>query len=80
MFGEAHLRRILKAYAAYYDEIRTDLSLDKTLQLSAITDSRCDRTDAILGGLIINTFGYSFYYGQWSALTIDRLTFCSVMI
>jgi hypothetical protein len=29
VFGEAHLRRILKAYAAYYDEIRTDLSLDK---------------------------------------------------
>jgi transposase InsO family protein len=29
VFGEAHLRRILKAYAAYYNEIRTHLSLDK---------------------------------------------------
>jgi transposase InsO family protein len=29
VFGEAHLRRILKAYAVYYNEIRTHLSLDK---------------------------------------------------
>jgi transposase InsO family protein len=29
VFGEAHLRRILKAYAAYYNDIRTHLSLDK---------------------------------------------------
>jgi transposase InsO family protein len=29
VFGEAHLRRILKAYAAYSNEIRTHLSLDK---------------------------------------------------
>jgi hypothetical protein len=29
VFGEAHLRRILKAYAAYYNEIRTHLSLAK---------------------------------------------------
>ena len=27
--GEAHLRRILNAYAAYYNEIRTHLALDK---------------------------------------------------
>ena len=29
VFGEAHLRRILKAYAAYYNEVRTHLSLNK---------------------------------------------------
>ncbi len=29
VFGEAHLRRILKAYASYYNEVRTHLSLDK---------------------------------------------------
>ncbi len=29
MFGEAHLRGVLKAYAAYYNEVRTHLSLDK---------------------------------------------------
>jgi hypothetical protein len=29
VFGEAHLRRILSAYADYYNECRTHLSLDK---------------------------------------------------
>jgi transposase InsO family protein len=29
VFGEAHLRRILAAYAGYYNELRTHLSLDK---------------------------------------------------
>ncbi len=29
VFGEAHLRHILKAYASYYNEVRTLLSLDK---------------------------------------------------
>jgi transposase InsO family protein len=29
VFGEGHLRRILKSYAAYYNEARTHLSLDK---------------------------------------------------
>jgi transposase InsO family protein len=29
VFGEAHLRRVLKAYASYYNEVRTHLSLNK---------------------------------------------------
>jgi transposase InsO family protein len=29
VFGEAHLRQILSAYAGYYNELRTHLSLDK---------------------------------------------------
>ena len=29
IFGEAHLRRVLKAYATYYNQVRTHLSLDK---------------------------------------------------
>jgi transposase InsO family protein len=29
VFGEAHLRRILKTYASYYNEVRTHLSLEK---------------------------------------------------
>jgi transposase InsO family protein len=35
VFGEAHMRRILSAYARYYNEVRTHLSLDK--------DSPCHR-------------------------------------
>jgi hypothetical protein len=29
VFGEAHLRGVLKAYASYYNQVRTHLSLDK---------------------------------------------------
>ncbi len=29
VFEEAHLRRILKTYASYYNQVRTLLSLDK---------------------------------------------------
>jgi transposase InsO family protein len=29
IFGEAHLRQVLKAYAAYYNRVRTHLSLGK---------------------------------------------------
>jgi len=52
VFSEGHLRRILKAYAAYYNEIRTHLSLDKDAPYS-----RCSQTAGaiaampILGGL-----------------------------
>jgi transposase InsO family protein len=34
VFGEAHLRRILTAYAAYYNEVRTHLALGKHAPLS----------------------------------------------
>jgi transposase InsO family protein len=34
VLGEAHLRRILQAYAAYYNEIRTHRSLDKDAPVS----------------------------------------------
>jgi len=29
VFGEAHLRDVLKAYASYYNKVRPNLSLDK---------------------------------------------------
>ena len=40
VFGEAHLRRILGAYAAYYNESRTHRSLNKDAPLSASGPSR----------------------------------------
>jgi transposase InsO family protein len=52
VFGEAHLRRILRSYARYYNDIRTHRSLDKDapavrpVQQTGILTSR-----AILGGL-----------------------------
>jgi hypothetical protein len=32
VFGEAHLRGVLKAYASYYNKVRPHLSLDKDAQ------------------------------------------------
>jgi len=52
VLGEAHLRRILRAYAGYYNDIRTHRSLDKdapvsrSVQRTGIINSR-----PILGGL-----------------------------
>ena len=52
VLGEAHLRRILKCYARYYNETRTHLALDKDapasrpVQRTGVISSR-----AILGGL-----------------------------
>ena len=34
IFGESHLRRILRAYARYYNDIRTHRSLDKDAPLA----------------------------------------------
>jgi transposase InsO family protein len=52
VFGEAHLRRILAAYAGYYNEVRTHLSLSKDSP-SRRPVQRCGQfaARAILGGL-----------------------------
>jgi hypothetical protein len=65
VLGEAHLRRILKAYAAYYNGVRTHLA-----------SLRIHRPDALFSGsvrslrgrfsadFIINIVGSSFQQGQ----------------
>jgi transposase InsO family protein len=52
VLGEAHLRRILKSYARYYNEKRTHLALDKDAPLSR-TVKRSGRIVCrpVLGGL-----------------------------
>ncbi len=52
VLGEAHLRRILKSYALYYNETRTHLALDKDAPLSR-TVKRAGRIlyRPVLGGL-----------------------------
>ena len=52
VFGQAHLRQILKTYACYYNEVRTHLSLEK----DAPNFRRCEKLGRIsavpiLGGL-----------------------------
>jgi transposase InsO family protein len=52
VLGEAHLRRILRAYARYYNEIRTHRSLDKDSPVSRpIQWTGNVKSHSILGGL-----------------------------
>jgi transposase InsO family protein len=52
VLGEAHLRRILKSYALYYNETRTHLALDKDAPVSRpVERTGVVRSRAILGGL-----------------------------
>jgi transposase InsO family protein len=52
VLGEAHLRRILRAYARYYNDMRTHRSLAKDAPISRpIQPTGSIRSNAILGGL-----------------------------
>jgi len=52
VLGEAHLRRILKSYARYYNRTRTHLALDKDAPISRpVQRTGVVRALAILGGL-----------------------------
>jgi transposase InsO family protein len=52
VFSEAHLRRILRSYAHYYNDIRTHRSLDKDAPVSrAVQRTGSIKSFPILGGL-----------------------------
>jgi transposase InsO family protein len=52
IFGETHLRRILSAYAAYYNQARTHLALEKDAPLHrAVQRSGANVAIPILAGL-----------------------------
>lgn len=52
VLGEAHLRRILRTYAGYYNDIRTHRSLDKDAPVSrAVQQTGIISSRPILGGL-----------------------------
>jgi transposase InsO family protein len=52
VFSAAHLRRILKAYAAYYNEVRTHRSLSKDAPIHRAIQRIGDITSqSVLGGL-----------------------------
>jgi transposase InsO family protein len=42
VFGEQHLRRVLRSYALYYNEARTHRSLDKDPPLASYSADRAD--------------------------------------
>src|SRR5277367_2412975 len=52
VLGEAHLRRVLRSYASYYNEIRTHRSLNKDAPVSRpVQRAGSIKSFAILGGL-----------------------------
>jgi len=52
VLGEAHLRRILRAYAHYYNDVRTRRSLGKDAPVSRpVQRAGIIKSHAILGGL-----------------------------
>ena len=52
VLGEAHLRRILRSYARYYNDIRTHRSLDKDAPVSRpVQRTGVINSNPILGGL-----------------------------
>jgi transposase InsO family protein len=52
VFGEAHLRRILRSYARYYNNIRTHQSLGKDAPVSrSVQRTGSIKSFHILGGL-----------------------------
>jgi len=52
ILGEAHLRRILRSYARYYNAIRTHRSLDKDAPVSRPVQRKGNiKSHVILGGL-----------------------------
>ena len=52
VLSEAHLRRILRAYARYYNDIRTHWSLDKDAPISRpVQRTGIINSHAVLGGL-----------------------------
>jgi hypothetical protein len=52
VFGEAHLRRILRCYARYYNDVRTDRSLYKDAPVSRpVQRTGSIKSFPILGGL-----------------------------
>src|SRR5713101_8362214 len=65
VFGEAHLRRILAAYAGYYNGFRTHLSLEKVRRaIGRSTGTARSQRGRSSADFIINTAGSSSRQGQ----------------
>ena len=64
VFSEAHLRRTLKTYASYYNQVRTHLALDKDAPDFRRRQLLRNITALpVLGGLLITTSEFEFSIG-----------------
>jgi len=74
IFGEAHLRRILSAYAAYYNQVRTHLAYRKMRLFIGQPNDRAPLSPfRSWPGCITNTPGYDFRKGH-GVLSNDRVS------
>ncbi|HEY5166475.1 MAG TPA: integrase core domain-containing protein, partial [Pseudolabrys sp.] len=65
VFGEQHLRHVLRCYASYYNQTRTHLSLNKDAPARrAVHAVGCIEARPVLGGLPINMSGFDFRQAQ----------------
>jgi transposase InsO family protein len=65
MFGESHLRHLLRSYMHYYNSARTHLSLTKMRQShEPIRSSDAFCRHQFLADCTINMFGFNFRSGQ----------------
>ena len=60
VFDEVQLRRILKSYAFYYNQVRTHLSLHKNAPDFGVRKMAISQQNQFSAGFIIDTFGFSF--------------------
>src|SRR5215471_9688107 len=64
VLGEAHLRRALKSYARYYNDVRTHRSLDKDAPVSRpVQRTGSIKSLSVLADSIITTPGFRSYAG-----------------
>ena len=67
VFGEAHLRRVLRGYAAYCNVSRTHRSLNKPLSIARLSASAPSSHDLSLAAFTINGAESNFRHTQWRA-------------
>src|SRR5262245_27638671 len=78
IFGERHLRRVLTAYAIYYNETRTHLGLSKDTPYPApSSDLGQSQPCRSCADCIIVTRGYDFREGQAEAVGVEVYTVIS---
>ena len=71
VWSEAHLRRVLKEYASYYNAARTHLGLQKDAHIAdPLSAAAASSLAASWADFTINTAGFSFRKGQRAVIGV----------
>jgi len=69
VFGERHLFHVLKLYQRYYNESRTQLSLDKDVPISRTVETTGRIVSLpVLGGRTVGTHGFNYDRDRWKQI------------